>query len=119
VQYTSVGNAWTAVGVAAAPSCTSTTYSSSFSRSGRTNYHPSSSGTSVTVAGQTASLTGPSSANFNLYLQQKSGRTWSTVSSSTGSTSTESLSYTGTSGTYRTAVTSATGTGSYTMTWCR
>lgn len=119
VQYTSVGNAWTAVGVGVAPSCTSTTYSSSFSRSGRTNYHPSSSGTSVTVAGQTASLTGPSSANFNLYLQQKSGRTWSTVSSSTGSTSTESLSYTGTSGTYRTAVTSATGTGSYTMTWCR
>jgi Zn-dependent metalloprotease len=118
-QYTQVGNAWTAVGVGAAPSCTSTTYSSSISRSGRGNYHPGSSGTSVTATSQTVTLTGPASANFNLYLQYKSGRSWYTGASSTGSTSSESISYSGSSGTYRTYVYSASGSGSYTLTWCK
>ena len=41
------------------------------------------------------------------------------MGSSTASGSTESLSYTGSSGTYRVRVTSATGTGSYAISWCK
>lgn len=118
-EYTEVGNAWTAVGVAAAGSCTTSNYSSSLSRAGRTNYHPGSSGTAVSVASQTVTMTGPATANFQLYLDKKSGRTWSTVASSTGATSTESISYSGTSGTYRTRVYSQSGSGSYSVSWCK
>ena len=66
----------------------------------------------------TLALTGPSSANFNLALERKSGSRWSAVATSTGSTSTEAISYTGTSGTYRATVNSVTGTGSFSLTWC-
>ena len=120
-----VYNAWAAVGVGSAystggggSSCTSTTYTGSISRSGRSAYAPSSSGSSVGAVAQTVSLTGPSSANFDLYLEKKSGRSWSTVASGTGSSSTESLSYTGTAATYRARVYSTSGSGSYTVTWC-
>ena len=122
-QYTQVANAWAAVGIGSAgssgSSCTSTSYTGSFSRSGSSTYKPSSSGTSVTSTTQTLSLTGPSGTNFNLYLQKKSGSSWSTVASSTGSTSTESISYSGTSGTYRVRVYSSSGSGSWTASWCK
>ncbi|MDP2313985.1 MAG: M4 family metallopeptidase [Pseudomonadota bacterium] len=118
-QYTSVGDAWTAVGVGVAPSCTSATYTGSLARAGKSAYQPASSGTSVTVTGQTVSLSGPATANFDLYLQKKSGRTWSNVATSTASASTEAITYTGTSGTYRTQVYATSGSGSYTVTWCK
>lgn len=122
-QYTQVGNAWAAVGVGGSSggssSCTTASYSGSVSRKGASSYQPSSSGTSVTVSAQTLSLTGPSSADFDLYLQKKSGSSWSTVASSTGSTSTESISYSGTSGTYRVRVYSYSGSGSYSLSWCK
>ncbi len=118
-QYTSVGDAWTAVGVGPAGSCTTTTYSGSISKTGRSSYEPGSSGTSVTVADQTVALTGPATANYDIYLQKKSGRTWSNVATSTGSTASESLSYSGTSGTYRVQVYSRSGTGSYSLSWCK
>ncbi len=121
-QYTQVGNAWAAVGVggsSGSTSCTTASYTSSISRKGSSSYQPSSSGTSVTVTGQTVSLTGPSSADFDLYLQKKSGSSWSTVASSTGSTSTESITYSGTSGTYRVRVYSYSGSGSYSLSWCK
>ena len=120
-QYVSVGDAWTAVGVgAAAPStCTTTNYSGSITRAGRSAYAPSSSGTSASAGTHTVSMTGPSSGNFDLYLQKLSGRSWSTVASSTASTSTESISYAGTAGTYRAVATSRTGTGSYAIGWCK
>ncbi len=118
-QYTQVGNAWTAVGVNGPGACTTSTYSSSFSRTGRTNYHPGSTGTSVTVASQTASLTGPASSDFDLYLEKKSGRSWSVVASDTSSSSSKSLTYAGTSATYRLRVYSASGTGSYSSSWCK
>ena len=52
---------------------------------------PSSAGTAVTVTGQTVALTGTGS-NFDLYLDKKSGSSWSNVSSSTGTSSTGSSS---------------------------
>lgn len=121
-QYTQVGNAWTAVGVGGSTggtSCTTSTYTGSLSRRGASAYQPSSSGTTVSVASQTASLTGPSSADFDLYLQKKSGSRWSTVASSTVDGSTESISYSGSSGTYRVRVYSYSGSGSYSLSWCK
>ena len=119
-QYTQVGNAWAAVGVGtASSSCTSTSYTGSFSRAGSSTYKPSSSGSSVTSATQTVSLTGPSTADFDIYLQKKSGSSWSTVASSTGDTSTESISYSGSSGTYRVRVYSYSGSGSWAASWCK
>ena len=122
-----VMNSWAAVGVGAAagggggttPTCTSTSYSGSITRAGRSAYAPGSSGLSAGTNPMTVSMTGPSSANFNLYLEAKIGRTWTVVGSSTASGSTESLSYTGSTGTYRVRVTSATGTGSYAISWCK
>jgi len=123
-EYTQVGNAWSAVGVGSSSgggttSCTSTTYTGSLSAKGKSAYEPSSSGTSVTVSAQTVSLTGPSSADFDLYLQKKSGSSWSTVASSTGSTSSESISYSGSSATYRVYVYSYSGSGSFSVSWCK
>lgn len=119
-QYASVADAWSAVGVGSSSSCTTATYSGSISKKGRSVYLPSSSGASVTVATQTATLTGTDSADLNLYLQKKSGRSWTNVATSTGAaTSSESISYSGTSGTYRTQVYAAAGAGSYTLTWCK
>ncbi len=121
-QYTQVGNAWTAVGVggsSSSSSCTTASYSGSLSGKGKSSYQPSSSGTSVTVSSQTVSLTGPSSADFDLYLQKKSGSSWSTVASSTGSTSTESITYSSSSATYRVRVYSYSGSGSYSLSWCK
>lgn len=124
-QYKAVQDAWAAVGVGTSSSggggssCTSTTYTGSLSKSRSSAYAPSSSGSSVTGTSQTATLTGPSSADFDLYLEKKSGSRWSSVASSTTSGSSESLSYTGTSGTYRVRVYSYSGTGSFSTTWCR
>lgn len=118
-QYASVGAAWSAVGVAGAASCTTSSYSGSISRSGRWSYQPGSSGTSSTAPTHSVSLTGPSSADFDLYLQKKSGRSWSTVASSTGAGSAHSVSYSGSSGTYRVAVYSTSGSGSYSVSWCK
>lgn len=118
-QYTQVGNAWTAVGVAAAPSCTTSTYTGSLSKTGRSVYLPSSAGTSVTATSQTVTMTGPSSANFDVYLQLKSGRSWGNAASGSGSTSTESISYSGAAGTYRVYAVSKSGGGSYSISWCR
>ena len=75
----------------------------------------------VTGTSQTVSLTGPSSSStdFDLYLQKKSGSSWSSVASSTNAGSTESISYSGTSGTYRVRVYSYSGSGSFSTTWCR
>ena len=118
-QYLTVGDAWTAVGVKDPSLCTTASYSGSLAKTGRSAYAPSSSGTSVTTTSQTATLTGPSSANFDLYLQKKSGRTWSNVATSTGSTSTESITYSSASGTYRMYVYSTSGSGSYALSWCK
>lgn len=60
-------------------------------------------------------LTGPTSANFNLYLYKWNGSAWSVVASSTGATSSETINYNGTAGYYYAAVYSASGSGTYTV----
>jgi streptogrisin C len=60
-------------------------------------------------------LRGPAGANFNLQLQRWSGFSWSTVARAEGSTSAESLDYSGAAGYYRYRVVSASGAGAYTL----
>lgn len=63
----------------------------------------------------TLKLTGPSNADFDLFLYKYSGSAWIKVASSEGSTSTESISYNGTAGYYYAQVKSYSGSGSYTL----
>lgn len=58
-------------------------------------------------------ISGPAGTNFNLYLDRWNGTLWVTVASSAGTGSTEAVSYTGTAGTYRYRVVSASGAGTY------
>ncbi len=95
-------------------SCTS--YTGSLSGTGQQSYQPN--GTyyySSTSGTHTASMTGPSSADFDLYLQKWNGSGWSNVAKSESSTSTESISYSGSSGYYVWRIYSYSGSGSYTI----
>ena len=60
-------------------------------------------------------LSGPSSADFDLYLYKKRGRNYRTQDSSTNSGSSESISYSGSSGDYIIQVTNYAGSGSYSL----
>ena len=74
-----------------------------------TQYTSSVSGT------HTGKLTGPSGPDFDLYLQKWNGSSWASVASGTGSTATENVTYSGTSGTYRWRVYAYSGSGSFTL----
>jgi subtilisin family serine protease len=93
-----------------------TTYTGSLSGTGANSYQPSSTGYTVTASGtHTGNLTG-TGQDFDLYLQKRnSNGTWSSVASSLGTTSTESVSYSGTAGTYRWRVYSYSGSGTFTL----
>ncbi len=121
-EYTAVGDAWTAVGVGTSSggggtSCTGYESSSTgtISSAGSASYVPSSSGFAGGSGTFLGYLEGPSSADFDLYLQKKGKKTWSTVASDTGSGTGRTVSYAGTSGTYRWVAYSASGSGSYTL----
>lgn len=72
---------------------------------------------SVSVAGtHQFELIGPSTADFDLYLYKKKGRSYSTVDSATGTTSSETLAYSDSKGgSYLIQVASASGSGDYTL----
>lgn len=121
-EYTAVGNAWTLVGVggSSGSSCSSYTYtaSGSLSGTGSSYYEPGGSYyTTSTTKTHSGLLSGPSTANFNLYLQKYNTKSkkWSSVASGTTSTSSETVSYSGSSGYYRWQVYSSSGSGSYTL----
>jgi vibriolysin len=98
------------------PPPTCTTYTGSLTGAGVNSYKPSTTGYVSSVSGtHTGALTGPSGADFDLYLQKLSGSTWSNVKASEGSTSTENISYAGTAGTYRWRVYSYSGSGSFSL----
>ncbi len=60
-------------------------------------------------------LRGPTSADFDLYLQRWNGFSWVTVARSEGATSVEQIAFNGAAGYYRWRVTSFSGSGSYTF----
>lgn len=98
------------------PSCSGGTYGGSLSGTGANQYQPNGSYYQSTISGtHTGALTGPSNADFDLYLQKWSGSRWNNVASSLGSTSTESISYNGTAGYYRWRIYSYSGGGSYSL----
>jgi vibriolysin len=90
-----------------------TTTSGSLSGTGANWY--STQYTSSASGAHTATLTGPSGKDFDLYLQKLSGSTWTQVAASEGSTASESINYNGTSGTYRWRVYAYSGSGSFTL----
>jgi len=57
----------------------------------------------------------PANADFNVALQQFSGGRWVTRKAATGTAAVETVTFTGTAGVYRYAVTSASGSGGYTL----
>lgn len=83
--------------------------------SGGSQYQPN--GTYFNYAGGTLKgwLQGPSGTDFDLRLLKWNGSAWSTVARSEGTTSTEAITYNGTSGYYMFQVVSYSGSGSYTF----
>ena len=91
-----------------------TQYTGSLSGTGASSYQPNGTYYFSSVSGtHKGCLVGPSGTDFDLYLQKWNGSTWVTVASSTSSTSSETISYSGTSGYYTWQVYSYSGSGSY------
>ena len=84
--------------------------------SGATYYQPGTAGRTYAAGTLSASLSGPSGTDFDLYLQKFNGTSWVDVASSEASSSSESITYAATSGTYRWEVYGYSGSGSYTLT---
>ncbi len=99
------------------PPPTGTTYNGSLSGTGVSQYQPSTTGFTITATTVLkAQLSGPSGVDFDLYLQKRNtSGSWSSVSSSLGTTASESITYTGTAGTYRWRVYAYSGSGSYSL----
>jgi serine protease len=86
------------------------------SLSSRTSaYLPSSSGFSAAAGLHSGRLSGPSTADFDLYLQRRSGSSWSTVGRGESSSSTESIDYNGSANTYRWRVFAYSGSGAFSL----
>jgi subtilisin family serine protease len=91
-----------------------TQFTGSLSGTGASQYQPNGTYYFSSVSGtHKGCLVGPAGTDFDLYLQKWNGSTWVTVASSTSSTSSETISYSGTSGYYTWQVYSYSGSGSY------
>jgi serine protease len=94
--------------------CTNCTLYTGSLAAGAAAIQPNGSWYQTTVTGlHRGWLTGPASADFDLYLQRWNGSTWANVASGTAATSTENVSFNGTAGYYRWRVLSYSGSGSY------
>jgi hypothetical protein len=95
-------------------SCTS--YTGSLSGPGAYQYQPNGTYYYSAVSGTHHGwLSGPSSADFDLYLYKWNGFGWTLVARSIGSTATEEIAYAGTPGYYLWKVYDYSGSGSYTL----
>jgi streptogrisin C len=84
--------------------------------SGTLNSGASAATTSFTASGTfRGCLDGPSGTDFDLYLQKGSGGSWRNVAQGITASADETVTYSGTSGTYRWVVTSYSGSGSFTL----
>jgi subtilisin family serine protease len=92
------------------------TYTGSLSGTGAAAIQPGGTYYQSTVSGShTGALTGPGTADFDLYLFKWNGSTWVQVAASESATSTENINYSGTAGYYYWRVYSYSGSGSYTL----
>ena len=93
-------------------------YTGSLSGQGDSDFRPNANATpySSLVSGvHRGWLQGPSGTNFNLYLMKWNGLRWTTVATSTGATSEEQVTYSGSPGDYLWVVASFGGSGPYTF----
>jgi subtilisin family serine protease len=91
-------------------------YGGSLSGTGDFDMQPTSNGFTTSKSGtHRGCLTGPSASDFDLALYKLMGGRWNRVAVSSTTTSTESIAYNGTPGTYRWRVSSYRGAGSYTF----
>lgn len=98
---------------AAAPCSACTAYTGSLA-AGRTAIQPDGRSYYSASAGiHEGWLEGPAGTNFNLALHRWNGRSWVTVASSSGTTSSEHVRYSGSVGYYRWAIRSFIGSGDY------
>jgi subtilisin family serine protease len=92
------------------------TYSGTLSGPGDRDYQPGGGWFYMPRSGlHRGCLTGPSTANFDIFLHKWNGSSWPIVARGTAATSTEDVSYTGTPGYYYWEVWSRTGSGAYTF----
>ena len=92
------------------------TYSGSLSGTGASQYQPNGSYYYSSLSGtHRACLTGPATADFDLYLQKWNGSSWAVVARGIGTTASEDVSYSGTPGYYRWRIYSYRGLGAYTL----
>ena len=94
--------------------CAEVTATGSASR-GYSTYKPSSSGFSAAAGTIKGCLTGPSGVDLDLYLQRCNGSSWVDVAASESATSTETITYSASAGTYRWDVYAYSGSGSFTL----
>ncbi|MDI1463164.1 alpha-lytic protease prodomain-containing protein [Catellatospora sp. KI3] len=84
--------------------------------SGASAYQPDNSYYTSTASGtHRGCLAGPSGTDYDLYLQKWNGSAWVVVAQGATSSSSETLTYSGTAGSYRYRVHAYSGSGSYTM----
>lgn len=99
------------------PSGCSTAYSGSLTGTGDYDIQPDGTYYQSTTSGtHYGCLSGPSGADFDLYLYKWNGSAWVIVASSESASSTESITYSGTAGYYYWEIYSYSGSGSYTLT---
>ena len=108
------GEATCGAGGGTPTTCTEFTTSGTLA-SRASQWKPSTSGFAAGSGTINACLTGPGTADFDLFLQKKSGSSWVDVASSETASSTEQIAYSAAAGTYRIEVYSYSGSGSYTL----
>lgn len=95
------------------PCMNCTRYSGQLSAKGQLVYLPGTLGTQVGSGTQKIWMQGPAGTDFDLYLYQKSGTSWTQVASSTSTQSIEQINYAGATGVYRVKVSSYSGSGQF------
>lgn len=91
------------------------TYSGSLSAGGTAVQPNGSYYTAASAGTHRACVSGPSGADYDLYLQRWNGASWVTVAQSTSPGANESVTYSGASGYYRVVVHAYSGSGAYSV----
>ena len=94
---------------------TTATYGGSLSSGGSAVEPDGTHYTTSTTGTQLGCITGPGSADFDLYLYRWNGSGWAVAARGEGTTSTETVTYTGSAGSYYWRVVSYSGSGAYTL----
>jgi subtilisin family serine protease len=100
---------------AAPPAAGCTAFNGSLAATGSAEFQSSSAGFAGRTGAYSASLNVPAGSRFQLGLQVKKGGRWANAAVSSGTSSVETVSYRGKSGTYRWSILSLNGGGAYSL----